>query len=1092
VFGVLAVPNDLPRETRERLLRVVPTFEALLAAARDRHNISDSLMESRQRLERFFDLSSDLMVISDEGNLLHVNQAFERSIGYAVDDLAPTPFELFDLVVPEDLDRLREPIQALADGRGPVRFENRATSRDGSPRWIEWSVARHQGLFYTVGRDITEQRTEQEQLRQAQTMLETSRDAMRGLVEQQAALRRIATQVAQGATPNEVFSVVAEEIGRCLQMAGAAVSRYEDDGIVVLALAPVPAEIKNMVPLRVRFPLEGDNVATRVCLTKRPARMDSHDNATGAIADLMRQLGVQSIVAVPILVGDRVWGMASGGTTGDEPMPADTEARLTDFADLVATAIASAAARDELQASRDTLVELAEHQAGLRRVATLVARGADPVEVFEAVYYEMARCMHVTNAVLSRSENDGTATILAARHEPGTQTPPAGTRLTLERDTVLARVLSSGQPERQDTPDDPASSTNATVDEPSIGTALGVPILVDGRVWGALSAGSPGPHPLPSDTETRIADFADLVATAIANTAAREQLDVSRDDLRQLARQQTALRRVAELVAREAEPAQVFAAVAEEMASCLDAYNATVARFEGDAIVLAAIGRVELDLPNSPTVGERFPLDGDHIAVIIQRTGRPARIDTHEHAAGASAARIRELGIQSMVGVPIVVGAQLWGVAAVASRRAEPLPTDTEARMADFADLVGTSIDNAATKSDLQASRDSLRELADNLNVLARQQAALRRVATLVARGVSQAEVFSAVAEEMARCLNMGTAEVFRFEDDDAAIVVVASYAAPGLPRFSVGERLSTEGENIAGTVFRTRAPARMDSWERAAGRIAERVRELGMRSRIGAPIVVDERMWGVAIVGTTEADPLPPDAEARIGEFAELVATAIAAATTRADLIASRARIVAAADHARRRLERDIHDGAQQRLVALGLKLRLAETEVPAERDDLRKELSEVVSGLTDLARELQEISRGLHPAILSRGGLTAAFKMLARRSAVPVDLDVAIEQRLPESVEVAAYYVVAEALANAAKHAQACEVEVRARVIDEALNLSICDDGIGGADSRKGSGLIGLRDRIEVLGGRMQVASPPGGGTALDITIPHAANPR
>jgi signal transduction histidine kinase len=236
---------------------------------------------------------------------------------------------------------------------------------------------------------------------------------------------------------------------------------------------------------------------------------------------------------------------------------------------------------------------------------------------------------------------------------------------------------------------------------------------------------------------------------------------------------------------------------------------------------------------------------------------------------------------------------------------------------------------------------------------------------------------------------------------------------------------------------------------------------------------------------------PLPPDTEARIAEFAELVATAIAAATARADLIASRARIVAAADDARRRLERDIHDGAQQRLVALGLKLRLAEAEVPAGQEDHRNELSEVVSGLTDLARELQEISRGLHPAILSRGGLTAALKVLARRSAVPVDLDVAIEQRLPESVEVAAYYVVAEALANAAKHAQACEVQVRARVTPEALSLSICDDGIGGADSRKGSGLIGLRDRIEVLGGRMQVASPPGGGTALDITIPHAANP-
>uniref|UniRef100_UPI003F9C6075 GAF domain-containing sensor histidine kinase n=1 Tax=Mycobacterium sp. TaxID=1785 RepID=UPI003F9C6075 len=409
------------------------------------------------------------------------------------------------------------------------------------------------------------------------------------------------------------------------------------------------------------------------------------------------------------------------------------------------------------------------------------------------------------------------------------------------------------------------------------------------------------------------------------------------------------------------------------------------------------------------------------------------------------------------------------------------------ARMADFADLVATSIANAATRAELQAGRDSLRELAESLSVLARQQAALRRVATLVARGVSQSEVFSAVAEEMAGCLNVGNAEVLRFEDDGAAIVVVACYAEPGVPHLSLGERLSTEGDNVAATVLSTRRSARMDSWEGAAGPIAQRVRELGVRSRIGAPIVVDERLWGIAVVATTDPDPLPPDTESRIVEFAELVATAIAAATTRAELIASRARIVAAADDARRRLERDIHDGAQQRLVSLGLKLRLTEDSVPPERDDLKSMLTEAVSGLTDVFQELQELSRGLHPAILSTGGLRAAFKMLARRSPVPVNLDVTIEQRLPESVEVAAYYVVAEALTNAAKHAHASEVRIRARTTGASLDLLISDDGIGGADSRSGSGLIGLKDRIEVLGGRMQVDSPPGVGTALDITIPY-----
>jgi signal transduction histidine kinase len=411
--------------------------------------------------------------------------------------------------------------------------------------------------------------------------------------------------------------------------------------------------------------------------------------------------------------------------------------------------------------------------------------------------------------------------------------------------------------------------------------------------------------------------------------------------------------------------------------------------------------------------------------------------------------------------------------------------------MANFADLVGTAIANAATRTDLQASRDSLRELADSLSVLARQQTALRRVATLVARGVSQSEVFSAVAEEMAGCLNAGNTEVFRYVDDGAAILVVASYAT-GLAKFSVGERLSIEGDNISAVVFRTVQAARMDSWEGATGPIAERVRELGMRSRVGAPIVVDERVWGVAIVSTTQPDPLPPDTEERIAEFAELVATGIAAATARAELIASRARIVAAADDARRRLERDIHDGAQQRLISLGLKLRLAEESVPPECDDLKDVVSEAVSGLTDVFQELQEISRGIHPAILATGGLAAGFKTLARRSTVPVNLDLAIERRLPDSIEVAAYYAVAEALTNAAKHAQASEVQVRAQATDESVNVLISDDGIGGADSSKGSGLIGLKDRIEVLGGRMRVASPPGGGTAIDIQIPHSANGR
>jgi signal transduction histidine kinase len=201
---------------------------------------------------------------------------------------------------------------------------------------------------------------------------------------------------------------------------------------------------------------------------------------------------------------------------------------------------------------------------------------------------------------------------------------------------------------------------------------------------------------------------------------------------------------------------------------------------------------------------------------------------------------------------------------------------------------------------------------------------------------------------------------------------------------------------------------------------------------------------------------------------------------------MASRARVVAAADDARRRLERDLHDGAQQRLVALGLHLRIADESIPPELHEPKQQLSQITSELTDVSKDLQELSRGIHPAVLSQGGLTPALKTLARRSAVPVALDLVIERRLPDSVEVAAYYVVAESLTNADKHAEASEVNIGANTDDVNLHLSIRDDGIGGADTRKGSGLIGLKDRVEALGGDLQIVSNPGSGTSLDVTIP------
>ena len=250
-------------------------------------------------------------------------------------------------------------------------------------------------------------------------------------------------------------------------------------------------------------------------------------------------------------------------------------------------------------------------------------------------------------------------------------------------------------------------------------------------------------------------------------------------------------------------------------------------------------------------------------------------------------------------------------------------------------------------------------------------------------------------------------------------------------------------------------------------------------------PIVVGGRLWGIITASWKGQKSPPADTEERMTQFAELLDTAIANADSRAELVASRARLVAASDAARRGFERDLHDGVQQRLVTLSLELRGAEAMAPSENDVLAEQLAHVAEGLAEALDDLRELSRGIHPAILSQGGLAPALKALARRSTVPVQLDLAIDQRLTEQVEVGAYYVVSEALTNAAKHARASNVDVQARARDGVLELRIDDDGIGGADPARGSGLTGLVDRVEALGGTILIASPPGKGTSLRVEL-------
>jgi signal transduction histidine kinase len=368
--------------------------------------------------------------------------------------------------------------------------------------------------------------------------------------------------------------------------------------------------------------------------------------------------------------------------------------------------------------------------------------------------------------------------------------------------------------------------------------------------------------------------------------------------------------------------------------------------------------------------------------------------------------------------------------------------------------------------------------------VLAAEQTALRRVATLVARGVSPADVFTAVVEEVGWLLPVEYTLLGRYEPDDM-VTFVAGWGRAG-PLFPNGARLLLGGNNLATSIAQTGRADRIDSWTERSGPLGDALCERGVRWSVGTPIMVEGRLWGLMAAGSIGEQHLRPDTEARLAQFTELSAMAIANAESRVALAASRARVVAAADEVRRRIERDLHDGTQQQLVSLMLAVRAARATERPKLDEVRTQLERTERGLAGVLKELREISQGIHPAVLSRGGLGPALRVLAHRSALPVQLDLQTERRLPAHIEVAAYYVVSEALTNAAKHAHASTVKVDLKVHSALVQLAIRDDGVGGANLGQGSGLIGLRDRVEALGGILQLTSPTGSGTTLFIEIP------
>jgi signal transduction histidine kinase len=373
------------------------------------------------------------------------------------------------------------------------------------------------------------------------------------------------------------------------------------------------------------------------------------------------------------------------------------------------------------------------------------------------------------------------------------------------------------------------------------------------------------------------------------------------------------------------------------------------------------------------------------------------------------------------------------------------------------------------------------------LQGLLAEQAALRRVATMVAGSPPAPALFDQVCRELGDLLEVTTTDMIRFEDERFA-TVVGSWTGNDAPSFPIGERIPIEGESVTAKIHRSGRPERVDDYDDVESELAERLREFGIHSVVGAPIYVAGRLWGAIMVSSELPHAFPAGTEARLSSFAELITAALANVDAREQLAASRARIVETADAARRRIERDLHDGAQQRLVALALTLGRLESSLEPSSPATR-ELAAARAELEAALEELRELARGIHPTILTDRGLEAALTAVANRSTVPVELDLDNCAELPLSVQTTAYFVVLEALTNASRHAGSDRIEVRVAVGDGHTTVEVKDNGSGGVDAERGSGLSGLADRASALGGTLEIESPIGVGTTIRARIPTTA---
>jgi signal transduction histidine kinase/putative methionine-R-sulfoxide reductase with GAF domain len=877
-----------------------------------------------------------------------------------------------------------------------------------------------------------------------------ARTEVQRLDDEQAALRRVATLVAQGVPPAELFSAVTKEVAHVFSGLEpplvATVVRFDPGPECVLVGASRPYERE---PIGSRWAPKDLYVSTRVLRTRRSAHVDEADLEShgGPDAEVLRLHRFLYQVGSPVVVEGRLWGAMI--LNSKEPLPPDTDERLESFTELVATAIANAE-------SGEALARLAEEQAALRRVATLVARDAPSTEVFEAVATEVAKSLDTDITVLGRYDDDGAATAIGSWSASPVGVP-VGTRSVIGGHNVLTLVAETGKPARVEGYDDASGEAAEIARRFGWTSSIAAPVIVEGRLWGVMLVATQRPEPFPVGAENRLAAFTDLVATAVANAQ-------SHDEVRRFGDEQAALGRVATLVAGGAAPEGVFTAVVEEVSSLLGLERIELVRYDGDdtGTVIAASG----DHPFP--AGTTWSLDDPSVMATVARTKRAARIDDYSNLEGEIARTARSAGFRSAIGTPINVEGRLWGVIIAISTDPEPIPERSVARLGQFTELVATAVANADARQALER--------------VAAEQAALSRIATLVARGVESEAMCAAVTQEIADMFG-AIAAIMRFENDPPAVVFLGVSEEAEVP---IGTHWEFADGMASAEVYRTGRSARLGvvDWASHSGPVAEAGRRLSVHSQVSSPIIVEGNLWGVIAVNAREE--LPPDTEQRLEKFAELVTTAIANAESKSELAASRRRIVAASDETRRRVERDLHDGTQQRLVSLGLAVRAAEANLPPDRDDLRAQLSGVATGLVAAVEDLQEISRGIHPAILSKSGLAPALRTLAHRSAIPVDLDITADVRLAEPIEVAAYFVASEALANAVKHSGASRIDVSLEQRNGRLLLSVRDDGVGGADAARGSGLVGLTDRVEALGGSIRVSSRPGEGTQIAVELP------